>query len=202
MVFVLDKSGSVTLPNFVKMLNFVIAMVNNMDIGVDHVQIGAVTFSFFADLEFYLKSYLDKSSLLDAIAKIDYTSGTTNTAEALEFVREYMFQPSNGARENVTKMVIVITDGKSNVKAETLAQAELLKQTGAEVFALGIGATGGIDEEEINTMATNKENVFLIDNFEVLKDVEIKLMDVICKVNGEGFNSFDCESCQQNPFCK
>jgi len=46
-----------------------------------------------------------------------------------------------GARMNTTVKheVLVVTDGQSNVPAETLKRAAALRQTGVVVYALGIG---------------------------------------------------------------
>jgi Mg-chelatase subunit ChlD len=53
---------------------------------------------------------------------------TTNTSGALETMRTIVFNSANGARPDVKKIGIVITDGQSNVPTQTSEQAELAKQ--------------------------------------------------------------------------
>jgi len=48
------------------------------------------------------------------ISSFNYSRGATNTASALAYVRQTMLTSRAGARDHVTKVVIVLTDGKSS----------------------------------------------------------------------------------------
>ena len=71
----------------------------------------------------FAHAHSSRSSVRDAVTNIAYTRGTTNTAEALRYSRETMFTSNNGERDGVPNIMIVITDGGSNNKEETLEQA-------------------------------------------------------------------------------
>jgi hypothetical protein len=68
---------------------------------------------------------------------IKYTAGSTNTFLALELVSSLVLTPEMGARPEVARVVIVVTDGKSSDEARTKHWAAQLKKQGAYVFAIG-----------------------------------------------------------------
>ena len=68
---------------------------------------------------------------------IEYTAGGTNTFLALDLVASRVLTPEGGARQEVARVVIVITDGMSSDAAKTKDWAYKLKKDGAYVFAIG-----------------------------------------------------------------
>ena len=89
--FLLDASGSVGLADFAKVQEFVKTFAEDLDIGPDNVRIGVTTYSSRPENEFWLNEYMDKTSLLEAIDRIQYSAGATYTGEALKFIRENAF---------------------------------------------------------------------------------------------------------------
>ena len=86
-VLAVDSSGSITKPNFQRLLVFISEMVSDLDI--DHArdtgtQVGAVTFANDVSLEFHLNSFSTKFEILNAL-DLMYTGGSTNTAAALRY---------------------------------------------------------------------------------------------------------------------
>ena len=57
-----------------------------------------------------------------------YMGGGTNTADAIRMLREQMFSTSHGARPNVPRIGVIITDGKSANSAATATQANNARQ--------------------------------------------------------------------------
>ena len=57
-----------------------------------------------------------------AVLATTYTHGRTNTGAALRYVSEQMFATSNGGRDNVPNLIIILTDGGSNDKDATVTQ--------------------------------------------------------------------------------
>lgn len=82
-IFALDTSASVSMSDFQTMLNFVEQIIRTFDIGQDNVRVGVVTFSGRSVLQFHLNKYSNMNQLLDAISKVKYLAGSTNTADAL-----------------------------------------------------------------------------------------------------------------------
>ena len=55
------------------------------------VRVGAITYSTGTDIQFYLNTYSRKADVLAAIDEIEYTYGSTNTADGLRIMRDELF---------------------------------------------------------------------------------------------------------------
>lgn len=76
---------------------------------------------------------------------------------------------------------LLITDGLSNVNAEdTIPQAQLAKDAGIHMFAIGIGRFDAWEIEGIASEPTDK-NAFIIDDFSKLYNVSTGILDSICR---------------------
>ncbi|XP_036358133.1 uncharacterized protein LOC115210527 [Octopus sinensis] len=171
-VFALDASSSVGAVNFQRMLRFVDAITKSFEVGKDSVHVGVVTFADHVKLRFHMNKYYNMSKILEEIRKIPYKGGSTNTGEAIHYIRTTSFLSQNGARSNVPKIAIVITDGRSNVPVTTAQEAAALKKDGVIVFSIGIGNKVYPTELEQIASATAKDHVFLVNNFEALNNIK------------------------------
>lgn len=167
--------------NFDKQLDFVARVANDFPIGTKDVQIGLVTYSDNPNLEFYLNRYTTKSSLLAAIQKVPYSSGTTRTDLAIKYVRDNMFTTSHGDRPDAKNYVIVLTDGASTSPNQTIHQATLLKQQNIDVLAVGIGSS--VNKNELDSMASDMKHVFTVASFDALKTVREDIKKAACEGN-------------------
>jgi hypothetical protein len=70
---------------------------------VHPAQVGLLTFDTNVHLQFWLNQFGDKTSLLNALHTIPYTSGATYTQRALQFMRTDFFTSAHGARDGVPK---------------------------------------------------------------------------------------------------
>ncbi|CAG5120046.1 unnamed protein product [Candidula unifasciata] len=180
--FVLDSSSSIWKPDFEKrMLGFVRDVVASFDIGRDLTRVGVMTFSDTPRLVIGLDSYTNKQDLLQAISPqiVRYTLGGTNTAEALQDVRKNGFHESI-TREGVVKIAIVITDGQSWNEKKTIKEAELLKENGVKVYAIGVGKA--VKQEELEGIANQpkEEFVFSVNDFGALSEIKDTLAVKAC----------------------
>ena len=163
--FVLDESGSVGYSNYQLMKQFARDIANSFTIGPNDVQIGLLSYASSYTFRFYLNTYSTKTSLLNAISSIPYNSGGTNTAGALNAVRQYGFTASAGARpssQGIPRVVIVVTDGESNSFSATVSAANALHSAGIISFAVGIS---GADVTELNAIASQPSYVSFISTF-------------------------------------
>lgn len=175
-VFVLDSSGSVGKSNFIKTKNFFNEMVEGFNIGSDRVRMGSVTYSTIVHDTFQLYEFTSRDTLQNRIGGIPYDSGGTNTHRALKYVRETSFRHS---RSGVAKIVIVITDGKSNDKPKTVEEASKLRNSGAIVFSIGVG--DGVDRDELREMASKSTYVFDVSSFDALRSIRESLTKTTCE---------------------
>lgn len=183
-VFLLDSSGSETTKGFKTQLAFISNFTSNFEVGADKAQFAAVTFSTGVHKNFYLNEHATQASVLDAINKIQYTDGETYTDLGLNFVRNNVLQANHGARQNVAKYVIVLTDGRSNDNSKTVQAAMALHNVpNVTVIAIGIGHA--IDVNELHIIATDRNHSFVVNNFDLLHTLEVELVDKTCTLCGD-----------------
>lgn len=177
-VLLIDSSKSVGSSNFQKQIDFLQDFVNRFSIGFTKTQFSVVTFATKVYNEFWLNKYQNKSDLINAIKHISYKEGKTYTHLALNFVTQNTFLPANGGRPNFGKIVIILTDGQSNNPSATKNAAEQLHLLGAQVISAGIGS--GVDLLELTRIASDKQNVVVVENFDALQTIETKIQHVAC----------------------
>nr|XP_011449961.2 collagen alpha-6(VI) chain isoform X2 [Crassostrea gigas] len=183
-VFLLDSSGSETTKGFKTQLAFISNFTSNFEVGADKAQFAAVTFSTGVHKNFYLNEHATQASVLDAINKIQYSDGETYTDLGLNFVRNNVLQANHGARPNVAKYVIVLTDGRSNDNSKTVQAAMALHNVpNVTVIAIGIGHA--IDVNELHIIATDRNHSFVVNNFDLLHTLEVELVDKTCTLCGD-----------------
>ena len=151
-------------------------MVDGFNIGPDKVRMGSVTFSTKVHDTFEFYEYISGYSLKNRINRIPYDSGGTNTHLALKYALETSFRHS---RSGVAKIVIVITDGKSNNKRMTLEEAGRLRSSGAIIFSVGVGS--GVDRDELLGMASKSAYVFDVSTFSALRNIRERLTKTTCE---------------------
>lgn len=100
-----------------------------------------ITFSTEAKFEFPLNRYNNADDLKGAVGRLSWTKGDTYTHLALGMMLNEAFSPANGARSNVQKIGIIITDGESTnpTATEDLARQihERSRNPTIEMFAIG-----------------------------------------------------------------
>lgn len=176
LVFAFDSSGSVGPVNFSKEKEFAANVSSIFNIGLGATQVGAVSFSGITYFVLPLNTFISGQSLREGLTAIEYNtfpgSGpNTNTSGALRTIRGQLFTEEGGARPPelaFPRVVIVITDGRSNVDQElTLPAAAALHDDGVIVFAVGIGRE--IRVEELEGIASDPSFVSTIGGFNVVE---------------------------------
>uniref|UniRef100_A0A8C6R1B1 Collagen, type VI, alpha 6 n=1 Tax=Nannospalax galili TaxID=1026970 RepID=A0A8C6R1B1_NANGA len=180
-MFLVDSSGSIGPENFSKMKMFMKNLVSKSQIGADRVQIGVVQFSH-ENKEFCLNTFTSQSDISSAIDRMAHIGETTLTGSALTFVSQY-FSPDKGARPNVRKFLILITDGEAQDIVRDPALA--LRQQGVIIYSVGVFGSNVTQLEEISG---KPEMVFYVENFDILQHIEDDLVLGICS---------PCEECKR-----
>ncbi|XP_041376635.1 collagen alpha-4(VI) chain-like [Gigantopelta aegis] len=182
-VFLLDESGSVGAVDFETAKTFVKNVAKSFTVGPNDIQIGLDTFASYPRRHFKLNQYTTSAEIQTAIETIDYAGSSTSTADALAFMVNDSFSAASGAREGVTKIAVVITDGKSNNIAATRTQAKLARDAGITILAVGVGSN--VDDTELNDIASDPDSqyVFKTDSFDALKTIQDVLAKTACEVS-------------------
>ena len=179
MVIILDASTSVGQDNFQKMLQFVKDFLGNADIDSGNVQAGVLTYSTSFKIEFQIGQHTTTAELQEAIDKIPYTYGSTNTADALLTMATKMFTTS-ADRPDAPNIAVVVTDGISNINSRrTITEAINARAKNIHIYSIGIGLK---DTKEVFAIATPppEENSFNVQSFDELRGLDQKIFSSIC----------------------
>ncbi|KAK3605644.1 hypothetical protein CHS0354_032596 [Potamilus streckersoni] len=176
-VFVIDSSGSIGAENFQKLKEFMKNVVRTFDIDSRYTRVAVIKYNDYPNVEFKLNNHTNLNELLAAIDGINYTIGGTNTADALQLMRLEGFDRERPAAPNIG---IVITDGLSKYPSLTKAQAELAKNDGITLFAIGIG--NETEQEELKNIASG-DRVYHVEGFDALETINSAVAHTTCGVN-------------------
>ncbi len=96
-----------------------------------------------------------------------------------------MFSP-DVAREGVPHIAVVVTDGDSEDSVATAHQADLAREDGIHVFAVGVGHN--IKPSELVSIASTPDDVFQVDNYNLLERIKDMLAERACE--GESLHRY------------
>jgi len=177
--FVLDSSSSIYIEEYKQELNFVSQAITRFDVSSEDTRIGALTFSDDFQVGFDIDRFRTKGDLLGSIDQqtLPYRTGVTNTDLAISYVRQNQL-----FREDITKVIVVITDGGSRSPGETKRQADLAREAGFHMVVVGVGTY--LDEQEWRSIASDPDNdyVYNITNFNALETLRDVLPRRICQM--------------------
>ncbi|XP_055740500.1 collagen alpha-1(XII) chain-like isoform X5 [Salvelinus fontinalis] len=178
-VFLIDGSWSIGEDSFRKVVQFVFSMIGAFDvIGPTGMQVSFVQYSDEAKTEFRLNSYSDKGNALAALQLIQYRGGNTKTGAALMHVKEKVFAPENGMRRNVPKVVVAVTDGRS--QDEVKKNAATLQHAGYSVFVVGVADVDFAELQNIGSKPSDR-HIFVVDDFDAFATIQDNLVTFICE---------------------
>ena len=176
-VFLVDGSYSIGIANFVKVRAFLEVLVKSFEISPEKVQISLVQYSRDPHTEFTLNRYSRIEDILHAINTFPYRGGSTNTGKAMTYVREKVFVPNRGARPNVPRVMILITDGKSS---DTFKDPAIkLRNSDVEIFAVGVKDAVRTELEAIATPPV-ETHVYTVEDFDAFQRISFELTQSIC----------------------
>ncbi|XP_028252836.1 collagen alpha-1(XII) chain isoform X3 [Parambassis ranga] len=178
-VFLIDGSWSIGEESFTKVVHFVSSVIGAFDIiGPSGMQVSFVQYSDSAKTEFKLNAYRDKGITMSALYHIRYQGGNTKTGMALKHTYEKAFSVENGMRRNVPKVVVAITDGRS--QDEVNKNAARLQHAGYSVFAIGVADVDFVELQEIGSKPSDR-HVFVVDDFDAFDTIKENLITFICE---------------------
>lgn len=195
LVFILDGSSSIWPTHFRKQLDFVNSVVNEFNIENDGTgtRVGVMTFSdeHKVEIQFHLNEHYKRKELNKAISRIRQPTGNTHTGLAIRKARHEMFLKRYGARwddDEVQKIAIIMTDGRSTDHVMTQKEALLTKMRGIRIMVIGIGLR--FDRKamaELDGIANRplEDNRFMVDSFDVLAGIKEQLAISACKVKAK-----------------
>ncbi|KAM9347467.1 collagen alpha-3(VI) chain-like [Symphorus nematophorus] len=150
-VFLVDGSDYVGSSNFPYVRDFIINVVNQLDVRPERVQIGLLQFADRPRIEFYLNSHSNRQEVVDKVSQLRLTGGSVlNTGAAMNYALVNMFQPSTGSRrrQGVQQVLVLITGGPAQDEVKKIADG--LAVAGVLTFTV---SSGQADDALLRTVA-------------------------------------------------
>ncbi|XP_072591481.1 collagen alpha-1(XX) chain isoform X2 [Vulpes vulpes] len=182
MIFLVDGSWSIGHSHFQQVKDFLASVIEPFEIGPSKVQVGLTQYSGDPQTEWDLNALRTKEDVLAAVRRLRYKGGNTFTGLALTHVLEHNLRPTAGPRPEATKVLILVTDGKSQDDAR--AAGRILKDLGVAIFAVGVK---NADEAELQLLASQPLDITVhnVQDFPQLSTLAGLLGRLICqKVQG------------------
>ncbi|XP_012922419.1 collagen alpha-3(VI) chain isoform X3 [Heterocephalus glaber] len=158
-VFLVDGSSKLGLANFNAIRDFIVKVIQRLEIGQDLIQVAVAQYADTVKPEFYFNTYPSKREAVNAVRKMRPMEGPAlNTGSALDFIRNNLFISAVGSRaaEGVPKLMVLVTGGKS---LDAVSQpAQELKRSGIMAFTVGNKVA---DQAELEEIAFDSSLVFI-----------------------------------------
>ncbi|XP_059563469.1 collagen alpha-1(XX) chain [Myotis daubentonii] len=178
MIFLVDGSWSIGHSHFQQVKDFLASIIEPFEIGPDKVQVGLTQYSGDPQTEWDLNTFSTKEEVLAAVHSLLYRGGNTFTGLALTHVLEQNLRPAAGPRPEAAKVVILVTDGKS--QDDACAAGRILKSLDVDIFAVGVK---NADEAELRLLASPPLDITVhhVQDFPQLSTLAGLLSRLVCQ---------------------
>lgn len=184
LIIILDSSGSIAVADFSKAIDAMKTLVQLLKIGPKKVMVTVINYSTdiqvpitFADMKV---TNFSIQWLVNKIGMIQHMRGGTNTHIALMEAKEICDDTCRPFEDGVARSVVVFTDGRSNIPAETIKEAANLRSaTHANIFAVGIG---GYYRPELQAIASDPAYIFTMENYQQLTVLINEITNKTCQM--------------------
>nr|XP_042700272.1 integrin alpha-D-like isoform X4 [Chrysemys picta bellii] len=199
----IDGSGSIRPYDFGKMNRFLSEIMKRFR-SID-TQFALMQYSDEFKQHFDFSQYRRSRNPDSLVRSVEQLRGTTHTASAIRKVVRELFTSRKGARDETTKILIVITDGEKT--EDPLSYSDVIpeaERAGIIRYAIGVGqafssAAAQLELQEIASQPSN-EHVFRVDNFDALQGIQNQLQEKIFAIEGtqsQSGSSFQLEMSQE-----
>ncbi|XP_038677638.1 von Willebrand factor A domain-containing protein 1 [Scyliorhinus canicula] len=137
LLFLMDSSGSILPYEFTQLKMFVVDLLEPFTISPSDVQVSFMHISDNPMVEFPFNKYTSSTDLQRALQSMDQKLGDTNTGKALTHAKDTMFTQKTGARADVPKVLVWLTDG---ISSDDISEpTQILKDLGVTIFIVSTG---------------------------------------------------------------
>lgn len=180
LAFMVDSSTSVGESNFQEAKDFVWSVVRNFPISNNDTRVAVIRYSSQADVifDFQFSAKNNVPFLKETLDNMEYVGGETKTELALDLARTGLFTEKRGSRTKVPKILVVMSNGKSDDALAVARTSMALKRQEVTVVVVAIGDE--VDLEELLLMASTPEDVISVRTFSTLKKRVGKIRDKVC----------------------
>ncbi|XP_053883483.1 integrin alpha-D-like [Malaclemys terrapin pileata] len=199
----IDGSGSIARQDFTKMKRFLSEIMKRFR-SID-TQFALMQYSDEFKQHFDFSQYRRSRNPDRLVTSVEQLRGTTHTASAIRKVVRELFTSRKGARDETTKILIVITDGEKT--EDPLSYSDVIpeaERAGIIRYAIGVGQAffSAAAQQELQQIASqpSNEHVFRVDNFDALQGIQNQLQEKIFAIEGtqsHSGSSFQLEMSQE-----
>uniref|UniRef100_A0A667ZZD3 Collagen type VI alpha 3 chain n=1 Tax=Myripristis murdjan TaxID=586833 RepID=A0A667ZZD3_9TELE len=168
-IFLIDGSDNTGSSGIAHIRDFIISIVQQLDVQPDQVRVALVQYADRATTEFSLNSHNNKPAVLSAIKRLRQMGGrSSDLAEAIDYVMRNELKASAGVRvAEASQHLVVLTGGRSSSDVSHLGR--FLKDS--QVNCIGIGADAA-DTRQLNQIATSPDDVLQVQTFPGLPGIQ------------------------------
>ncbi|XP_055980899.1 matrilin-2 isoform X3 [Sorex fumeus] len=183
LVFVIDSSRSVNSQDYARVKEFLVGILQFLDVGPDVTRVGLLQYASTVKNEFSLRTFKRRAEVERAVQRMRRLATGTMTGLALQYALNIAFSEAEGARplrEHVPRVLMIVTDGRpQDSVAEVAARA---RNTGILIFAIGVGQ---VDLGTLKAMGSepHEDHVFLVANFSQIESLISVFHNKLCVVH-------------------
>ncbi|XP_052461970.1 collagen alpha-3(VI) chain isoform X2 [Carassius gibelio] len=177
-IFLIDSSDSAGQGGVAHIRDFILKVVDQLDVRPDQVRVALVQYGERPQTEFSLNSHDNKQSVISAIKRLRHMGGRgADLAEAIKYVIRNELTETAGVRpSDASQHLVVLTGGRSTSDVSTYGP--VLKGSG--IKCIGIGAENA-DPRQLEQITTTSDDVLRVATFPNLPNIEGKF---IARLNG------------------
>ncbi|XP_043566789.1 matrilin-4 isoform X2 [Chiloscyllium plagiosum] len=193
LLFIIDSSRSVRPFEFELMRNFVIDMINFLNVGPAAGRVALIQYSSQIQNVFSFKTFQKKADMIKSVKEVIPLAQGTMTGLAIQYAMNVAFTEEQGARplaQKIPRVAIIITDGMPQDRVtEVAAEA---RESGIEIYAVGVQRA---EISSLRAMASlpHEEHVFLVENFDLIDQFAKTFKDKLCSQDLCASESHGCE---------
>lgn len=202
LVFVIDGSKSMGPANFELVKQFVISIVESLNVTQTGSHVGLLQYSTKVRTEFTLSQHTSAQSIRQAVSRMQYMGKGSMTGSALRHMLQFSFSAKEGARPNVPHVGIVFTDGRSQddvsewakkakksgiptlfpyfIRIVGFLSCSFLLFLGVTIYAVGVGKA---IEQELREIASepDEKHLYYAQDFQDMGEITKRLKSRMCK---------------------
>ncbi|XP_034370304.1 vitrin isoform X2 [Arvicanthis niloticus] len=145
--FLIDGSTSIGKRRFRIQKQFLVDVVQALDIGPAGPLVGVVQYGDSPATQFNLKTHMNSQDLKTAIEKITQRGGLSNVGRAISFVTKNFFSKANGNRGGAPNVAVVMVDGWPTDKVEEVSR--VARESGINVFFVTVEGAAEREKQHV-----------------------------------------------------
>jgi collagen type VI alpha len=198
LAFVLDASGSIRNERFPKVIDFVVDLIEQLQISSDDTRVAVVSYSDNYAHQFHLNTYTTKQDVQLALRRIPFIGGRTNTAAGIQYMKDQLFTQANGDRPDAPNYAFILSDGNSNINQQnTIPMAVQARNQGITMITFAVGTD--VNTFELRNIASEPydKTIHAIKSWRDFPSILNPMINAIC----DNVNECSSNPCQNGGQC-